>query len=390
MKVYSIQDFNNPSNSNIKIIINEILDFYIHEELLISRSLYFNLLFKHISNNHLELNSTSKPDEDNKILYKKVVNSYVKIEEGVVTVSNKSIRKIHLRLPQIDLVFDILLYLYSNDVERLVSLSDEIENCLSLISLVEFFEISEWRVLVKRLVMYCKDTNTEFNYEFIRNFNWNKELICFESIVLIMNIYNIEYSLRIKYILHWLRHESNQLISNLIETDINYKKIYMYINNYNTYHSSNSQVINIINTDNNIEITSNSNDKPQTNSSNENILSINHIQSILNLKGMEMINLLPSIEKYILSSKVIIYCIICKTKSRTLKEFINSSCEVRLYHPGEYMLTYKKYSEHNTCLQDTCNRKLHINQWRCCHQNEVSEGCCMSDGRHLFTITYIN
>ena len=327
---YSINDFNNSFSSNCKLMINDTLEFYVHSNLLSQKSLFFNCLFNHDSFK-----------ESNIILFEKVEKALKKKE----IYCNEGKIKYSIQLPQLDLFFDILLWMYSNDFDRIISTADEDEIILGFISLSEFIELES--IFIDTLISKnpCKFTNV-----FYKCYIWSKDHISFNIVVKLIE--NLNKKDQLLSILNWLNNKKTFKVQYNVESN-DYLEAYNYIKENELIKSD--------------------------------LICYSDIESLLVGEINHIIDFDFQVNKHIINSKFKIFCIVCKKSSNNINYFNLNTCESMLYHPGNYN-TLQKQIISNICEHETCKRKCLIDEFSCCHQGSHIEGCCMSDGSHMLLI----
>ena len=59
-------------------------------------------------------------------------------------------------------------------------------------------------------------------------------------------------------------------------------------------------------------------------------------------------------------------------------------CMEKLYHPKKFIQLQRQIVF--KCSHSGCNKKISINEFPCCHQQNLGEGCLMSDGNHILSV----
>ena len=350
---FCINDFNNFIGSSRKLIVNNKHEYWIHDELLIQKSLFFKKILVNDS-------STISSPTTNLIKKYKVVHDNSKYNE-------REIIKTKLNLPFSDYFFDILIWLYGEDEERLNSTGDETDSFLSLISLGTVIEIQDskfFEVLISSFLECTKSEN--LHTELFSHHLWSRFYIDFNILLKIIQylIKNIGEKHKTNFyiilaLLSWLK-EDNHVSKNMNDTMMN-KDLELF-NSKEFF-----QIKKFI----------------EENSLMENF-------SITDLEKTRKLfpNLIPVLDsEYILQKNVIkqvvkISCRVCKRTSNNIQDFNIHSCEVKLYHPKSLYTLQRQFPQIN-CEHENCNKKFNINEYPCCHKGIFVDGCTMSDGKHI-------
>lgn len=396
--IYSINDFNNYLRSNRKLIINDNSEYWVHDSLLIQSSELFNLLFnKEIKETEKEVIENTK----NKVKY---------LEEEIKT-ENTTIIKSFITIPVADYFFDILLWIYSKDNERLVSLADDADSFLNIISLGIELDLKPcfFDILINGFQDYI-DENL-FSHHL-----WSRFYISFK--ILIKIIYNILE-----------KYNDNDVISSTIDNNslINRSnneggktRNISNSNNFNNTNLTESKSI-IINDNSNKNNINNSllqeshrykdysktienkleiiekkdiktkqtinlkviiallswlkEDTPKNLNDTalykdlelftsiefqlvQNFIRDNKVMEYISVSDLNIIKrkfpeLIPAlnneflIQKHIIKQIIKISCLVCKRVSNNIQEFNLNSCEVKYYHPKPLITLQRQLNQHN-------------------------------------------
>lgn len=403
---FCLNDFNNFEGSSRKLVVNNSLEFWVHDELLIKKSLFFKIILEKDFNlnNSLKSNfncnnaniNTNKESYLNKVLCNfndssikfhdniknNIINSNV-IDE-VVIINNKNILKTSINLPISDLFFDILIWFYSNDYERLNDTVEDVEALLSLIALGNFLCLENcfFQYLLSN-ISFKIDSNFVNSSNF---YLFNIELIDFESLKIILDIIkedNINFDTKcnnyfICYILlSWLNNYYEEILNiNKSNKKLKYTNLCELLISEEAYIVKNTIIgYNIVNS-----------------------LNINELYDLYSLFTIfsELFNFKELFNKFIDNNSNQItfkfYCIICKNYFNSINDAKINKCYYNyMYHPGEYEILHIKLSEYpEKCLFKGCDNKYSINQFTCCHGSFSSIGCASSNGVHIFSIVDSN
>ena len=359
-----LNDFNNFEGSNRKLVVNERYEYWVHDELLTCESVLLKLLLK---------------DKD-EILMKKH-----KLVEEKYEYEGRFLIKTAISFNQSEWFFDILLWMYGKDNERLLASGDEVDSFLSLISLGRTLQLKE--VFFELLI----DAFEVVDFELFKHKLWSRFCIDFSTITKILRKSSLNTSsstntlnnlnslskqpsttftpqtpttsFKILFgLLSWLREKSS-----LDETSIN-KDLEL----YNSSHLSDvQQYIKA----NNLMESINISELETLKTKFQHLIPILHIEFI--------------VQKHILKQVVKITCRVCKRISNNIQDFNVFSCESKLYHPRS-LATYQRQYSNQYCEHENCKKKFNINEFPCCHRGTFSEGCIMSDGSHVIVIEMLS
>lgn len=349
LRDYNLSDLNNYLGSDRKLIINDTNEFWVHDLVLISNSNYFK--------NLLQL-GTIHPQKTEEIL-----------------IEGHPITKTFITLPHSEYFFDILTWIYSKDINRLCFIADDQESYLSILSLGIFLGLS--KDFFMSLINNCE---MKLDESLINSELWSRFQFPFDVLINLIDLIDKENeSLKFFALLNWLKEGNNQNI------------------NFNENENENIDKINEINELEELDIdksefellTSDDYFKVKEYIKNKNIcenLSITDLNKVKTdfPKLLPILDINLIIDKYVQNNNVKITCRICKLQSNQIKTFENVKCQEKLYHPRKFIQLQRQIS--GKCNHSGCNKKIVINEFPCCHQQNLGEGCLMSDGNHILSI----
>jgi hypothetical protein len=318
---FSICDFNNCTTADRKLIINNSLEFWVHDSLLINSSSFFEDIFSEKQNN-------------SNILQTETYNNI-----KVTSIDN---------FPNSEFVFDILIWIYGRNDEKLKKISKKHFNSfLSLLNLGIYLKMKE-----NYFEILLSDLN-KFNWDIsaFTNQLWSRSIFTFpilERIVKQMpqNNYN-----KIIALLYWLKNSKNKK-ETLISHDLFYVRNYMkYYKLMNTL--SLNQIVTL---------------KKQ----------FNEYSSALDINGF--------LNQFLIGGRV--KCLVCK-KEFNNQNPVKTECKAKgdeaKYHPPCALSKIEK----NICNHEGCHRKYNRNEYICCHKKidikngDNNNGCQMGEGKHI-------
>jgi len=152
---WGLKDFNNVETADRKLLINNKFEFWVHDEALCSYSEYFSEVF----GKTITLNQTI----NNVNLSLANINNY-----------DDEFRTIEVILPHENLFFDVLLWIYTKDTNKLKKAGKTFHTFLSLVSLgiylkmrSDFFEI------------LLTENKFEWKIEYFKEMIWSKTVFTF-------------------------------------------------------------------------------------------------------------------------------------------------------------------------------------------------------------------
>lgn len=193
---FSIKDINNINYSNRKLIINEQYEFWVHDNVLINSSKFFDYLL----NQKLPLSSKTRKNtgvskikiseiyQNDKTIdsNEKIIKKY-KCWEETVESYGKTIVKTYISLPSfcVRFFFDVLIWMYGKDSDRLQSICDDEETFLSMISIGKILKLEN--IYFKSLLEAFPEDNHE--KLFVHQL-WSRFYIDFEIVIGILQLDN--------------------------------------------------------------------------------------------------------------------------------------------------------------------------------------------------------
>ena len=323
---FSLSDLNNYIGADRKLIINNSQEFWIHDILLIKNSEYFDKL---LNKNEI---SPEKTEE--------------------VNIEGNKIIKTYINLPSSDYFFDILTWIYSKDIKRLSLIADDQESYLSILSLGVFLGLSQ--EFFDSIIEACE---IKLDINLIKSELWSRFQFPFEVLTSLIDLMpNENYSLKFFSLVSWLKEEKNKNLEDIED-----------------YENVDSSELDLLTCDDFFKVKNYIKEKNIC----EN-LGINDLTLFKNEfpKLMPILDYSYIINKYVENSKAKISCRICKLQGKDLKIFTEKKCQEKLYHPKKFIqlqrqIVYK-------CNHCGCNKKISINEFPCCHQQNLGEGCLMS------------
>ena len=330
MSSFSINDLNNFVGSNRKLVINEGNEFWVHDTLLIKNSKYFGQLFD---------TKERQPTKEEKS-----------------TFNNTTITKTYIDVPHPEYFFDILTWIYTKDSHRLSSTADEPESFLSILSLGIFLELCD--DFFNSILTTCE---IQLDDKLIQNAQWSRFCFTFEVLVNLIELMPKDnYLLKVCSMLSWLKEDNtlpiddeNESVSEK-ELELLTSKEYFMVKKY-------------LKEEKMLEL-----------------LTMSDLNVIKEKypKRLPAIDIDELIEKYIVGNTMKITCKICNRKAKNIAQFTNIPCEVKLYHPRNFVFLQRQLGS-GKCEHEDCKKKVVINEYPCCHKASHVEGCLLSDGNHL-------
>ena len=270
------------------------------------------------------------------------------------------IKKTYINIPSSDYFFDILTWVYSKDIKRLSLIADDQESYLSILSLGVFLGLSQ--EFFNSIIEACE---IKLDINLIKSELWSRFQFPFEVLTSLIDLMpNENYSLKFFSLVSWLKEEKNK---NLEDID--------------DYENVDTAELDLLTCDDFFKVKNYIKEKNIC----EN-LGINDLTLFKNEfpKLMPILDYSYIINKYVENSKAKISCRICKLQGKDLKIFTEKKCQEKLYHPKKFIqlqrqIVYK-------CNHCGCNKKISINEFPCCHQQNLGEGCLMSNGNHILSV----
>ena len=339
---FTLSDLNNYIGADRKLIINDKNEFWVHDIILIHNSTFFNKLL-----NTKEI----KPEKSDEI----------KIE------GNKII-KTYISIPHSEFFFDILTWIYSKDIKRLSLIADDQESYLSILSLGVFLGLKH--EFFSSIVNACE---MKLDEELINSELWSRFQFPFEVLTSLIDLMPKENnSLRFFALIFWLKEDKKYEKKNYsIQGDMIEDE----------YDDVDNSELDLLTCDDFFKIKDYIKEK--------NICHNLHINDLIKFR-QEFPKLLPVldysyiIDKFVENPKVKISCRICKLQGNDLKVFTEKKCQEKLYHPKKFIQLQRQIV--SKCNHNGCTKKISINEFPCCHQQNLGEGCLMSNGNHILSV----
>ena len=331
---FTLSDLNNFIGADRKLIINNSQEFWIHDILLIKNSEYFNKL----------LNTKEILPE--------------KTEE--INLEGNRIKKTYITIPSSDYFFDILTWIYSKDIKRLSLIADDQESYLSILSLGVFLGLSQ--EFFTSIIDTCE---MKLDSNLIKSELWSRFQFPFEVLSSLIDLMPKDnFSLKFFALVSWLKEEKNKNLDD-----------------FDDYEDVDPVELDLLTCEDFFKVKEYIKDKKIC----EN-LGIDD----LTLFQKEYPKLIPILDynyiinKFVENSKTKISCRICKLQGKDLKIFCEKKCQEKLYHPKKFIQLQRQIVF--KCNHSGCNKKISINEFPCCHQQNLGEGCLMSDGNHILRV----
>ena len=335
---FTLSDLNNYIGADRKLIINEINEFWIHDIILIHNSSFFNKLL-----NTKEIKPT-KTDE--------------------INIEGNKIIKTYITIPHSEFFFDILTWIYSKDIKRLSLIADDQESYLSILSLGVFLGLKH--EFFSSIVNTCE---IKLDEELINSELWSRFQFPFEVLTSLIDLMPKEnYSLRFFALIFWLKEDKKNLLG---KGEINEDE----------YEDVDISELDLLTCDDFFKIKDYIKDKKicQKLEINDLVRFRNEFPKLLPLLDYNYI-----IDKFVENSKLKISCRICRLQGNDLKIFNEKKCQEKLYHPKKFIQLQRQIV--SKCNHLGCNKKISINEFPCCHQQNLGEGCLMSNGNHILSV----
>lgn len=339
IKDYNISDLNNFIGSNRKLIINDREEYWVHDIVLKENSKFFQEIL------------TKSPQ----------VTSRSSIRNDKINIQGSTINRTFIEVPHAEYFFDILTWFYSKDIKRLSLIADDQESYISILSLGVFLGLKQ--EFFDKMIQSCE---IKLDEKLIKSDLWSRFSFPFSVLKNFVELIPKENNfMRILALLTWLKEDNKfDLSDNSVDENEIEKKEFE-----------------LLTSDEYLSVK----DYIHDNKMCEN-LNINHINTI-KIQFPNLINALDLeylIEKFIEKNTRKITCKICKKQGTDLHLFMEKKCEEKLYHPKRFIQLQRQIT--NKCAHLGCKNKIAINEYPCCHQQNVGEGCLLSDGNHILSI----
>ena len=155
---WGIKDFNNVETADRKLVVNKKFEFWVHDEALCSQSEYFSEIFGKTVNITNILNTTNTNTSSS----------------NLTILDENEFKKSEINLPHDNLLFDVLMWVYTKDAKKLKKAAKTFHPFLYLISLgihlkmkTEFFEI------------LLTNPNFEWKIDYFNDPIWSKSIFTF-------------------------------------------------------------------------------------------------------------------------------------------------------------------------------------------------------------------
>ena len=330
---FSLSDLNNYIGADRKLIINNSQEFWIHDILLQKNSEYFD-----------------------KLLNKKEI---LPQKEEEIELEGNKITKTYINIPFSDYFFDILTWIYSKDIKRLALIADDQECYLSILSLGVYLGLSQ--DFFSSIIDTCE---IKLDENLIKCELWSRFQFPFDVLLSLIDLMPKDnWSLKFFAMIAWLKEQKNKNLEKNEYEDVD-----------------------------NIELellTSNEFFKVKEYIKEKNFCQNLDIKDLI-LFRKEYPKLIPILDysyiinKYVENSNSKISCRICKLQGKDLKIFTEKKCQEKLYHPKKFIQLQRQIV--SKCNHSGCNKKISINEFPCCHQQNLGEGCLISDGNHILSV----
>ena len=339
---FTLSDLNNYIGADRKLIINETNEFWIHDIILINNSAFFNKLL-----NTKEIKPT-KTDE--------------------INIEGNKITRTYINIPHSEFFFDILTWIYSKDIKRLSFIADDQESYLSILSLGVFLGLKH--EFFSSIVNACE---MKLDEELINSELWSRFQFPFDVLTSLIDLMPKENnSLRFFALIFWLKEDKRNQKNNVLSGgDLGEDE----------YEDVDYAELDLLTSDDFFKIKEYIKEKKLCQN-----LDINDLIRLRN----EFPKLLPVldydyiIDKFVENPNVKISCRICKLQGNDVKIFTEKKCQEKLYHPKKFIQLQRQIV--SKCNHNGCTKKISINEFPCCHQQNLGEGCLMSNGNHILSI----
>lgn len=339
---FTLSDLNNYIGADRKLIINDTNEFWIHDIILINNSTFFN-----------------------KLLNTKEINP-LKTEE--VNIEGKKIIKTYINIPHSEFFFDILTWFYSKDIKRLSFIADDQESYLSILSLGVFLGLKH--EFFSSIVNACE---MKLDEELINSELWSRFQFPFEVLTSLIELMPKENnSLKFFALISWLKEDNRNKKNDIMGKTEEGEEVYEDVD---------YSELDLLTCDDFFKIKDYIKEKKicQTLDINDLIRFRKEFPKLLPILDYSYI-----IDKYVENSKVKISCRICRLQGNDLKIFTEKKCQEKLYHPKKFIQLQRQII--SKCNHNGCTKKISINEFPCCHQQNLGEGCLMSNGHHILSV----
>ena len=271
-------------------------------------------------------------------------------------------------MPHSEFFFDILTWIYSRDIKRLSFIADDQESYLSILSLGVFLGLKN--EFFTSIVNACE---MKLDEELINSELWSRFQFPFEVLTSLIELMPKENnSLKFFALIFWLKEEKTKEKNNILEEEVG---------DEDEYDDVDSSELDLLTCDDFFKVKDFIKEKKLCQN-----LEINDLIRFRNTfpKLLPILDYSYIIDKFIENSKVKISCRICKLQGNDLKIFTEKKCQEKLYHPKKFIQLQRQIV--SKCNHNGCTKKISINEFPCCHQQNLGEGCLMSNGNHILTV----
>ena len=304
---------------------------------------------KEIYNNNLENNPINSDARENKEM--KELLDIINTSETTIKEDLKDIKVTKINLPnknEAELIFEVLLWMYTKDKTKLKKFTKNFEMLLHLLSLGIFLKMKKeyFHVLLTNLKII-------WDKKLFDNAFWTKDKFTFHVLEKIIPLINSSY-IRIYALISWLKSidlKTNEIIKNkeTIEKCIKSKDFFLVRNYIKKY-------------------------KLISGLSKEELIDIkNNFEEYIDCLDMDGI-----LNNYLF---VPLTCIICKNVFCSVYDVLDhKTCTNGKYHPP--------CGQMDNCQHKDCQKRFKKGEYYCCHKkiNEKDSGCLVGEGKHIFVI----
>jgi len=333
-------NFNIKQNKNIKEFKNK-------KQKEIKEKKEENNKLKNIDNN---TNKEIKENKEMKELFDIINTSATIIKDDI-----KDIKVTKINIPnknESDLIFEVLLWMYTKDKTKLKKFTKSFEMLLHLLSLGIFLKM-------KKEYFYVLLSNLKIIWDkkLFDNPLWTRDKFSFHVLEKIVPLINSNY-IRIYSLISWLKSidiKTNEIIKDKETLDSCKKsKDFFLVRNYMKKYKLISGL------------------------SKEELIDIkNTFEDYIDCLDMDGI-----LNNYLF---VPLSCIVCKTDFSSVYDVLeHKNCINAKYHPP--------CGQMENCQHKGCQKRFKKGEYNCCHKklNEKDSGCLVGEGKHIFIINNKN
>ncbi len=261
-----------------------------------------------------------------------------------------------------------MTWIYSKDIKRLSLIADDQESYLSILSLGVFLGLKH--EFFSSIVNACE---MKLDEELINSELWSRFQFPFEVLTSLVDLMPKDnFSLKFFALIFWLKEDKKNEKRNLLgRGDLDEDE----------YDDVDNSELDLLTCDDFFKIKDYIKEKKicQNLEINDLIKFRNEFPKLLPILDYSYI-----IDKFVENSQVKISCRICKLQGNDLKIFNEKKCQEKLYHPKKFIQLQRQII--SKCNHNGCTKKIVINEFPCCHQQNLGEGCLMSNGNHILSI----